>query len=305
MRDTEGGDMDIAITGSSGMVGTALADALHRRGDRVIPVLRGVGLGVRWDPDTGSIDGDGLDGMDAVVHLAGEGIGEKRWSAEQKRRIRDSRVRGTELLATTVANVERAPAVFVSGSAIGLYGNRGDEALTEAAAPGDPDDFLVDVCTAWEAATAPAEAAGIRTVHLRTGIVLSPSGGALKRMLVPFKLGLGGRMGSGRQYMSWISLADEIGAIIHAIDTPGLTGPLNATAPTPVTNAEFTKALGTVLHRPTALPTPLLPLKLVYGKELVQHLLVDGQRVVPAALERSGYEFLHPTLETALRSALD
>ena len=292
--------MDIAITGSNGLIGTALADALHARGDRVIPVLRGEGLGVRWDPETGAIDADCLDGVDAVVHLAGEGIGEKRWTPDQKLRIRDSRVRGTDLLTQTLAGLAQPPAVLVSGSAIGWYGNRGEEELTETSASGDRDAFLVDVCVEWEGATAPAEAAGIRTVHLRTGIVLSKQGGALHRMLTPFKIGLGGRIGRGSQYMSWISLADEVGAIIHAIDTPGLAGALNATAPMPVTNIEFTKALGAALHRPTAVPTPLAPLKLVFGKELVQTLLVDGQRVLPAALQASGFEFAHPTIEAAL-----
>ncbi len=296
--------MDIAITGSNGLIGTALADALHARGDRVIPVLRGEGLGVRWDPEAGEIDADGLDGVDAVVHLAGEGIGEKRWTPDQKRRIRDSRVRGTDLLARTLAGLAQPPAVLVSGSAIGWYGNRGDEELTETSSSGARDDFLVDVCVQWEAATAPTESVGIRTVHLRTGIVLSEQGGALRRMLTPFKVGLGGRIASGRQYMSWISLADEVGAIIHAIDSPGLAGPLNATAPKPVTNIEFTKALGLAVHRPTPLPTPLAPLKLVLGKELVQHLLVEGQRVLPAALQASGYEFTHPTIESALSAIL-
>ncbi len=296
--------MDVAITGSSGLIGTALANALHERGDRVVPVVRGNGLGLRWDPAAGTIDSAGFEGFDAVVHLAGEGIGEKKWTDEQKRKIRDSRVRGTELLAGTLAGLERRPSVLVSGSAVGWYGDRGDERLTEASGPGPTDDFLVNVCLAWEAATAAASEAGIRTVHLRTGIVLSADGGALDRMLTPFKLGLGGRIASGRQYMSWISLADEVGAILHAIDTADLSGPVNATAPAPVTNLEFTHALGQVLHRPTKLPTPLLPLKLVYGAELVQHLLVEGARVMPAALDASGYTFVHPTLDVALAALL-
>src|SRR4051812_33593590 len=182
--------MDVAITGSSGLIGTALADALHERGDRVVPVVRGTGLGLRWDPAAAVIDAAGFEGFDAVVHLAGEGIGEKKWTDEQKRRIRDSRVQGTELLARTLAGLERPPAVLVPGSAIGWYADRGDEPLTETSPPGPTSDFLVDVCLAWEAATAAAEEAGIRTVHLRTGIVLSPNGGALARMLTPFKLGL-------------------------------------------------------------------------------------------------------------------
>ncbi len=296
--------MAVAITGSCGLIGTALANALHERGDRVVPVVRGTGLGLRWDPAAGTIDAAGFEGFDAVVHLAGEGIGEKKWTDEQKRKIRDSRVQGTELLAATLAGLERPPSVLVSGSAIGWYGNRGDDVLTETSPSGPTDDFLVDVCLEWEAATAPVEAAGIRTVHLRTGIVLSPDGGALARMLTPFKLGLGGRIGSGRQYMSWISLADEVGAILHAIDTASVSGPVNATAPNPVTNLEFTHGLGRALHRPTKLPTPLLPLKLVYGAELVQHLLVDGARVMPEVLEASGYTFAHPTLDVALAALL-
>ncbi|MEP6625387.1 MAG: TIGR01777 family oxidoreductase [Acidimicrobiia bacterium] len=296
--------MDVAITGSSGLIGTALANELHERGDRVVPVVRGTGLGLRWDPATGVIDASGFAGFDAVVHLAGEGIGEKKWTDEQKRKIRDSRVQGTALLAGALAGLEQPPSVLVSGSAVGWYGNRGDEALTETSDPGPIDDFLVDVCLEWEAATAAAEAAGIRTVHLRSGIVLSPDGGALARMLTPFKLGLGGRVASGRQFMSWISLADEVGAILHAIDTASLSGPVNATAPAPVTNLEFTHALGRALHRPTKLPTPLLPLKVVYGTELVQHLLVEGARVMPAALDNSGYTFAHPTLDVALAALL-
>jgi uncharacterized protein (TIGR01777 family) len=296
--------MDVAITGSSGLVGTALANALHARGDRVVPVLRGSGLGLRWDPAAGVIDAAGFEGLDAAVHLAGEGIGEKKWTDDQKRKILDSRVRGTELLAGALAGLTRPPAVFVSGSAVGWYGDRGDERLRESSAPGSRDDFLVDACLQWEAATSAAADAGIRTVLLRTGIVLSADGGALARMLTPFKLGLGGRIGTGRQYMSWISLADEVGAILHALDSAGLSGPVNATAPAPVTNAEFTVALGRVLHRPTKLPTPLLPLKIVFGTELVQHLLVNGACVLPEKLQSSGYRFVHPTLDAALTAIL-
>ncbi len=295
--------MDVAITGSGGFIGTALASALRDRGDAVIPVVRGDGRGVRWDPARGTIDAEALEGVDAIVHLAGEGIGEKKWTDEQKRAIRDSRVDGTVLLATALAGLERRPSVLVSGSAIGWYGNRGDEELTEVSPPPEPS-FLAEVCAAWEAATGPAEAAGIRTVHLRTGIVLSPDGGTLARMITPFKLGIGGRIKSGSQYMSWISLADEVGAILYAIDTPALAGAVNATAPNPVTNREFTKALGHALHRPTVLPTPLTPLKAIYGSELVRNLLVEGQRVLPAKLLASGYEFRHPELAGAL-AAMD
>ncbi len=291
--------MDVAITGSSGLIGTALSAALRARGDVVIPIVRGEGRGVRWDPTAGTIDAEALDGVGAIVHLAGEGIGEQKWTPEQKQAIRDSRVVGTSLLADALAGLARRPEVLISGSAIGWYGNRGDEVLTEDSPP-PPSAFLADVTREWEAATAPAEAAGIRTVHLRTGIVLSPHGGALARMITPFKLGLGGRIGSGNQYMSWISIDDEVGAILHAIDTSSVRGPLNATAPNPVTNREFTKTLGHALHRPTLLPTPLAPLKLLYGRELVQNLLVDGQRVMPAQLLATGYEFQHPELAAAL-----
>lgn len=296
--------MDVAITGSSGLIGSALADALHRRGDRVVPVVRGRTRGLRWDPMAGTIDADGFDGLDAVVHLAGAGIGDRRWTPEHKTEILESRSKGTRLLAETLAGLQHPPAVLVSGSAVGYYGNRGDEELTEVSAPGPAEDFLVDVCTQWEAATEAAERAGIRTVHLRTGIVLSAEGGALARMLTPFRFGLGGRIGSGRQYMSWISLADEVGAIIHALEHEQVRGALNGTGPAPVTNLEFTHTLGHVLHRPTVLPTPLVPLKAVYGAELVRHLLVEGQRVLPTKLIETGYEFQHATLDAALHAVL-
>lgn len=297
--------MDVAITGSSGLIGSALADALHRRGDRVVPVVRGKTRGLRWDPLAGTIDAAGFEGLDAVVHLAGAGIGDKRWTPEQKATILESRTKGTRLLAETLAGLQQPPAVLVSGSAIGYYGDRGSEELTEVSAPGPADDFLVDVCVQWEAATEAAETAGIRTVHLRTGIVLSADGGALARMLRPFRLGLGGRIGSGRQYMSWVSLADEVGAIVHSLEHDQVRGALNATGPAPVTNQEFTDTLGHVLHRPTLLPTPLFPLKAVYGAELVEHLLVDGQRALPTKLTETGFEHRHPTLADALHAAID
>lgn len=301
--------MEIAVTGSNGLIGSALVRALEADGHGVRRLVRGGAPGtgcVAWDPTAGTIDAAGLEGIDAVVHLAGEGIGEKRWTPEQKQRILESRTHGTDLIARTIAGLATPPRVLVSASAVGWYGGqRGDEVLTEAsAAPGSPD-FLARVCVDWEAATAPAEAAGIRTVHLRTGIVLTPSGGALGRMVTPFKLGLGGRIGSGKQWMSWISIDDEVGAIRHALATDGLAGPVNATAPEPVTNAEFTKALGAAVHRPTLLPTPLTPLRAVYGRELVDALLVGGQRVLPAALEASGYTFAHRDLPAGLRAVLD
>jgi uncharacterized protein len=296
------------VTGSSGLVGTALIERLRATGHQAIPVVRpgstSSGERLRWDPYAGTIDTAGFEGLDAVVHLAGAGIGDKRWTPEQKQTIVQSRVVPTTLLAETIAGLQRPPAVLVSGSAVGWYGARGSEVLTETSPPPNPHDFASDVCRQWEAATTPAEAAGIRTVHLRTGLVLASGGGVLPRMALPFKLGLGGRIGSGKQYMSWIGLADELGAILHAITNPGLSGPVNATAPTPVTNAEFTAALGHAVRRPTLLPTPLPALKLVYGSELVDLLLVGGQRVVPDRLEASGYEFSQPDLELALKANL-
>jgi uncharacterized protein (TIGR01777 family) len=297
--------MDVAITGASGLIGRALSSSLRSDGHRVLRFQRGgvtAGDTIGWDPEAGRIDAPALEGLDAVVHLAGEGIAEHRWTDEQKRRIHDSRVRGTAVLAAAVASRERRPHVLVSGSAVGYYGDRGDEVLTEDSAPGT--DFLAQSCVAWEAEAAPAVVAGVRTVFIRTGIVLDAHGGALKQMLLPFKLGVGGRQGSGRQWMSWIALADEVGAIRFAIDNDALRGPANLVAPNPVTNAEFAATLGRALHRPAILPTPMLPLKLRYGAELVDTLLMVSQRVAPAALRAAGYEFGFDTLEAALRAVV-
>jgi uncharacterized protein len=295
--------VDVLVTGSHGLVGSALVPGLRADGHRVVRLVRDGTEGaddVQWDPASGTIDAGGLEGVDAVVHLAGAGIGDKKWTAERKQLILSSRTLGTRLLAETLAGLSRPPAVLVSGSAVGYYGDRGSDLLTEQAPPGD--DFPAQVCLAWEAATVPAAEAGIRVV--RTGIVLAAHGGALKRMLLPFKLGLGGRIGSGAQYMSWIALDDEVGAIRHLLTADGVSGPVNLTAPNPATNSEFTTALGRAVHRPTILPTPLAPLKVVFGGELVEHLLVEGQRVVPRVLESSGYEFRHPDLDGALQAVL-
>jgi uncharacterized protein (TIGR01777 family) len=300
--------VEIAVTGSSGLIGTALVAALRGKGYRAIPVVRPQSApaedSLRWDPERSTIDAAGLEGLDAVVHLAGAGIGDRRWNTRRKQVILDSRTRPTTLLAETLAKLDRPPAVLVSGSAVGWYGDRGAEVLTEESAPPAPGNFLSEVCRRWEAATAAAEEAGIRTVHLRAGVVLAREGGVLPRLVTPFKLGLGGRTGTGRQYQSWIALDDEVRAIVHAITTTTLSGPVNATAPTPVTNAELTATLGRVLKRPTKLPTPVPALKLVYGRELVQQLLLDGQRVMPAKLEASGFEFARPDLAFTLRAIL-
>ena len=296
----------VAISGATGLIGSALAARLRARNVRVRRLVRTAQPqspdDIVWDPMRGVLSPSDLEGADAVVHLAGEPLAH-RWTDARKRAIRESRVRGTELVARTIAVLDHRPRVLLSGSAIGIYGDRGDEPVDEESALGS--GFLAGVTREWEAASVAAADAGVRVVLLRTGIVLSKHGGALGRMLLPFKLGLGGRIGSGRQYMSWISIDDEVGAILHAIDNEALHGPLDATGPAPVTNAEFTKALGAAVHRPTLLPTPLAPLKVVYGAELVQRVLVEGQRVLPAALEASGYEFRHTTIDAAFAAVLE
>ena len=297
--------MKIAITGASGLIGSALARSLVADGHTVVPVVRRtVGLAeaaISWDPQAGAIDAAGFTGVDGVVHLAGAGIGDHRWNDAYKREVLESRTKGTELLARTLAGLESPPAALVSGSAIGIYGDTGDTAVDESAP--HARDFLASVCTQWEAAAAPAVDAGIRTTFLRTGIVLSPDGGALAKLLPLFRLGAGGRMGSGRQWWSWISLADEIAVISWLLDNE-VSGPVNATAPEPVTNAEMTKVLGSVLHRPTLVPVPSFGPKILLGGELAQALLFTSQRVMPKVLTDHGFIFANPTLESALRAML-
>jgi uncharacterized protein len=295
--------MQIAISGASGLIGSAFADSLAAGGHAVRRLVRGDARGddVAWAPEDGAIDAAKLRGVDAVVHLAGEGIASGRWSADRKQRIRDSRVQGTDLLARTLAELSPRPSVLVCASAVGFYGPRGDEELDESAPPGT--SFLSEVCRAWEAAAEPARAAGVRVVSTRFGVVLSAKGGALAKMLTPFRIGIGGRIGSGRQWMSWISIDDAVGAIGHALATASLTGPVNAVAPRPVTNAEFTKTLGRVLSRPTVAPMPAFAARLAFG-EMADELLLSGQRVVPRRLLESGYRFRHGDLETALRHVL-
>ena len=296
--------MKILITGASGLIGRALSAELRSQGHTVIAAVRRAPRSdaeVEWNPAAGVLAPSAFDGVDAVVHLAGAGIGDKRWCDAYKREILESRTKSTALLATTMASLASKPSVFLSGSAIGIYGVRGDESLDENASLGD--GFLADVCKQWEAAAEPARAAGIRTVYLRTGIVLSREGGALKKQLPIFKLGAGGKFGNGKHWQSWISITDEVRAIIHLL-TSQLSGPVNLTAPEPVTNARFTKELGSALSRPTVLPIPSFGPKLLLGSELANALLFTGQRVIPGALTRDGFVFQHQTLDIALSALL-
>jgi uncharacterized protein (TIGR01777 family) len=297
--------MKILISGSHGLVGGALIKLLTRNGHEVIRLVRQartVGAPeIEWQPDKGIIDKQQLEALDAVVHLAGENIAEGRWTDEKKRAILDSRVKGTALLSETLATLKQPPSVFLSASAIGYYGNRGDELLTETSAPGN--DFLADVCQQWEKATTPASGQGIRAVLARFGIILAEQGGALAKMLTPFQMGIGGRVGSGKQWMSWIALDDVAGAIQFMLFDGSVNGPVNFVAPNPVTNAEFTKTLGSVLSRPTFLPVPAFGVRLAFG-EMADSLLLASQRVEPAVLKARGFRFSFPRLEPALKHIL-
>ena len=300
--------MRILISGASGFIGWALADKLTSSGHRVIrltrrPVARGQDA-VHWDPVSGRLDPADLEGVEAVVHLAGEGIGDHRWTEGHKARVLDSRVRGTNLLAETIAGLEAPPKVMVSQSGAHYYGfESGERPLTEDDPPGG--GFLARVVEQWEAATEPAEKAGIRVVRTRSGVVLSPDGGALQRQLLPFKLGIGGKLGSGRQYFSWISLADEVTAMEFLLEREDISGPLNLASPNPVTNAEFTRALGAVLGRPTFMPVPSTAIKLMFSAEMAKEMIFGGQRLVPKRLQDAGFEFRDPEVETALRRMLN
>jgi uncharacterized protein (TIGR01777 family) len=296
--------MNILVTGASGLLGSALVSALTSAGHSVTRLVRSQPQSgekaARWDPMAGTIDTGAFEGLDAVVHLAGENIAE-RWTAAKKVKIRDSRVKGTQVLSEALSHLASPPTVLVSASAIGYYGDRGEAILTEESPPGS--SFLSEVCRAWEAATEPARQQGIRVVPLRFGVVLSATGGALAKMLPPFRLGLGGILGSGRQYMSWIALDDAVGAIQHAIVTDSLQGPTNAAAPQANTNQEFTKTLGKVLGRPTAIPFPAFAARLMFG-EMADELLLASARVQPTKLLASGFSFRYPELEGALRHVL-
>lgn len=300
--------MRILVSGASGLVGSALLPALEAGGHSVVRLVRRAPVAaneIQWDPSKDpplakSAKGGAPESFDAVVHLAGESIA-GRWTAAKKTRIRDSRVQGTSALAAALARTGRSPEVMVCASAIGIYGDRGDEVLREESTPGS--DFLAEVAKQWEAATEPLVRVGIRVVSLRFGVVLSQRGGALARMLPPFRMGTGGRIGSGRQWMSWIALDDVVGVIQHALGTDSLRGSVNTVAPNPVTNAEFTRALGEALHRPTVFPLPTFMVRLMFG-EMGEALLLSSQRVECGKLLASGYNFRHPELKPALQALL-
>ena len=296
--------MRIAVTGSTGLIGKALLTHLHDNGHDTVALVRRTPRSpaeIQWDPSQGVLNAQDLEGVNAVVHLAGAGIGDQRWTDSYKKEILESRTKSTALLAQRLSELQQAPTVFLSGSAIGIYGPRESEELGEDATHGST--FLADVCEQWEDAAAPAIAAGIRTAFLRTGIVLSTQGGALKKQLPLFKIGAGGKFGNGKQWQSWISMTDEVRAITHLL-TSTLAGPVNLTAPTPVTNAEFTKTLAKVLRKPAFMAIPPIGPKLLLGSELADALLFTGQRVVPNALLADGFRFSHSTLEEALRNLL-
>lgn len=300
--------MRIAVSGTTGLVGSALCDRLSGQGREIRPIVRGAtggGRNIDWDTGGHRFDAAALSQCDAVVHLAGESI-MGRWTDPKKTRVLDSRVASTRALATTLANLEGGPRTLIVASAIGYYGDTGqtDARIEDDPAGNTETDFLADVCVQWEAAADPARQAGIRVVHVRIGIVLSLDGGALATMLLPFKLGLGGVVGRGDQWMSWIALADLTRIIEHAIDTPEISGPINAVAPEPATNRQFTKALGRVLRRPTVLPVPGFVPKLLYGRECANALVLGSIRVVPRHLLDAGFTFELPDLDKALRYEL-
>ncbi|MEE9285818.1 MAG: TIGR01777 family oxidoreductase [Dehalococcoidia bacterium] len=297
--------MKVLVSGSTGLIGSALVPVLRERGHEVVRLVRSRALvapdAVFWDPQAGDLDAAGLEGVDAAVHLSGESVASLRWIAGKKARIYESRIRSTRLLVETLSGLSRRPSTFLCASAIGYYGDRGDEVLREESGPGE--GFLASLGRDWEAEAARAGEAGMREAQLRFGIVLTPQGGALRTMLRPFRWGLGARMGDGRQYFSWIALDDALAAIVHILDTPDLQGPINVVAPIPVTNRELTATLGRVLGRPALLATPAALLRLVMG-QMAEEGLLASVRAEPAKLVAAGFPFQHPDLDGALRGML-
>jgi hypothetical protein len=294
--------MKLCVTGCSGLVGSAFQAQARSAGHEVVPLVRTRDRpGIYWNPATGEIEADHLRGSAAVVHLAGDNVASGRWTTAKMTSIRSSRVDGTRLIARSLAGLPDGPRILISASAIGFYGDRGDQIVDEQSSAGS--GFLADVCRDWEAETRPAEDAGLRVVRVRIGVVLSKHGGALAKMLFPFRWGIGGIVGHGRQYWSWVAIDDVAGALLHVIATPDVTGPVNAVAPHPVTNREFTKTLGRVLRRPTILPMPALAARIAFGR-MADDLLLSSTRVAPTKLAECGYQCRRPDLEAALRSIL-
>jgi uncharacterized protein (TIGR01777 family) len=303
--------MKVLISGSTGLIGAALTTFMLSQGHSVVRLIRpkshanaahsNGGSAIVWDPDSGKIDSAALEGFDAVIHLGGENLADGRWSEARKSELIKSRVESTRLLSQTLASLKQPPKVFLVASAIGFYGNRGEETLDEGSSRGP--GFLAELCEAWESACQPAAKAGIRVVNLRLGVVLSTKGGALAKMLLPFQLGAGGEIGNGGQYFSWVSLDDVSGAVLHALKTESLSGPVNITAPNPVTNKQFTKALGKVLVRPTLIPIPTFGLRALFG-EMADECLIAGQKVMPVKLQKSNYQFRNTEIEPTLRQIL-
>jgi uncharacterized protein (TIGR01777 family) len=292
--------MKIAIAGASGLVGSALIPVVEKDGATVVRLVRSAPKTgeIEWHPNQDSIEPAKLDGFDVIINLAGENIAAGRWTDDQKRKIRDSRVNGTHLMSEAIAKLEQKPRAFICASATGIYGDRDDEVLDEQSESGS--GFLAGVCREWEMATEPASKAGVRVVNLRFGPVMSREGGMLAKLLTPFKMGLGGKVGSGRQYISWVAIDDAVNAMKLAIDDQSIRGPLNIVSPHPVTNEEFTKALGHVLNRPTALAIPAFAARLTFG-EMADEMLLTSQRVMPKRLTAAGYQFRYPEVEGALR----
>ncbi len=296
-------DMKILIAGASGLVGSALVPNLKAEGAEVVRLVRATPRAgeIEWHPNHGSIDASALEGFDAVINLAGDGIADGRWTEEKKRRILDSRVNGTRLLSETMAKLSRKPATFINASAVGFYGDRGDELVDEDSGPGE--GFLAGVCRQWESAAGPAEHAGIRVVKLRFGVILTKDGGIMGSMLRPFKLGLGGKVGSGKQVISWVAMDDVVAAMSFILHDESLRGPINAVAPRPVTNEEFTKTLGRVLSRPTFMAMPAFAARLAFG-EMADEMVLSSTRVAGKILNDAGFKFQYPELEGAMRAML-
>lgn len=297
--------MKILVSGASGLVGSALVPDLEKKGHEVYRLVRRLPKAnerkIFWDPDCEEIEQEALEGFDAVIHLGGESIAEGRWTAAKKARIRESRVQSTDFLSRTLAALSRPPKTFACASATGFFGNRGDEELTENSPPGE--GFLAEVCREWEAATAPAEEKGVRVLHLRFGVILSEKGGAFTKMLPPFKLGIGGKLGDGKQYVSWIALTDVVRAISYLLEKTEMVGAVNLVSPDPVTNEEWTRTLGEVLHRPTFFRMPAFAAKIAFG-EMAEEALLASVKVVPQKLQESGFQFEHPELKETFESLL-